>query len=97
MGDIPRSESTAVITGQLARFAASLVADYDACCVAASSIDLLRNLKPLVEDTEKLVYWLGFLQDSKTFNHSDLAALLDRSKKLSTVFKTHLQTLQTKK
>lgn len=67
INQIPNSIATRAISNQIIRSATSIGANYRAACRAKSTADFINKLKIVEEETDKTIFWLEILEESKLF------------------------------
>jgi four helix bundle protein len=84
VGNLPKSQNTELMTGQLLRLATSLMASYQACVADGSDVRLKMGL--VDQQAGELLYWLGLLRDSKASEDPEIPMLWAEGNVIRQVF-----------
>ena len=90
--DLPRSQTSTVITRQLLRSSTSVGANYRAVCRARSTADFVSKLGIVLEEADETLFWLELLIESGAANREKTAPLLREANELVSIFVASLRT-----
>lgn len=74
---LKKTKASSVVSFQLIKSATSAGANYRAACKGDSQVDFLRRLSTVTEETDKSVFWLEVINDTRlSANQKELERLL---------------------
>lgn len=85
------------IAGQLMRSGTSVPANYRAACRARSNADFIAKMGIVEEEADELAFWIEFAVDAQLVNAGKVAALLDETNQLISIFVASINTARGRK
>ncbi|RXK54662.1 four helix bundle protein [Oleiharenicola lentus] len=89
---LPRDEISSILGKQLLRSGTSVGANYRAACRAKSTADFVNKLKIVEEECDESIYWMELLVAAGSLSRARLAALLEESDELLSIFVSAIKT-----
>jgi len=74
------------IKDQLIRCFTSVAANYRAACIAQSKASFVSKLSVVVEEADKVCFWMGFAVDEKLISKTKGVSLLEEAQQLVAIF-----------
>ncbi len=85
------------IAGQLMRSGTSVPANYRAACRARSNADFIAKMGIVEEEADESAFWIEFAVDAQLVNAGKVAALLDETNQLISIFVASINTARGRK
>jgi len=82
---LPKSQSGAVIGGQLLRSGTSVASNYRAVCRSRSRADFNSKMGIVIEEADESVFWLELIIESGLMEKELILSLLDEANQITAI------------